>query len=49
MRVGVRVSDQLELSLTGYNLFDDHVEFINPSLPAREATRSFFVSLRWRR
>jgi iron complex outermembrane receptor protein len=48
MRVGFRLTDRLELSLAGYNLFDDHVEFINPSLPARESRRSFFVSLRWR-
>lgn len=48
MRLGFQLTDHLELSAAGYNLFDDHVEFINPSLPARESRRSLFVSLRWR-
>ena len=48
-RLGFRLTDQIQLSLAGYNLFDDHVEFINPSLPPRESARSFSVSLRWRR
>jgi iron complex outermembrane receptor protein len=47
-RLGYRVSDHLELSIAGYNLVDDHVEFINPSLPALESRRSFFISARWR-
>lgn len=47
-RIGYRLTDRLELSLSGTNLFDDHVEFINPSLPARESVRSFFLSARWR-
>lgn len=47
-RIGYRLTDRLELSLSGTNLFDDHVEFINPSLPARESARSFFLSARWR-
>lgn len=48
-RLGYRLTDNLELSVVGYNLADDgHVEFINPSLPARETSRSFFVSARWR-
>lgn len=48
-RLGFRVNDHLEFSLTGYNLFDEnHVEFRNPSLPARENPRSFFLSARWR-
>jgi iron complex outermembrane receptor protein len=47
-RLGYRVNDHLELAIAGYNLTDEHVEFINPSLPPREASRSFFVSARWR-
>lgn len=49
MRLGYRLSDHFEISLAGYNLFDDeHVEFINPSLPAQQTSRSFFLSARWR-
>jgi iron complex outermembrane receptor protein len=48
-RIAYRLTDHLELSVTGYNLLDDsHVEFINPSLPPRESTQSFFFSARWR-
>lgn len=48
-RIGYRLTDQLELSITGYNLSDEeHVEFINPSLPARASSRSYFISARWR-
>ncbi|MBL8547901.1 MAG: TonB-dependent receptor [Hyphomonadaceae bacterium] len=48
-RIGYRVTDRLELSIAGYNLLDEgHVEFINPSLPPRETSRSFFISARWR-
>lgn len=48
-RVGYRLTEHWELAITAYNLTDDgHVEFINPSLPAREFSRSFFVSARWR-
>lgn len=48
-RLGYRLTDHLELSVAAYNLLDDeHVEFINPSLPARENPRSFFISARWR-
>lgn len=49
MRLGYQLSDHFELSLAGYNLFDDeHVEFINPGLPAQESPRSFFLTARWR-
>jgi iron complex outermembrane receptor protein len=49
IRIGYRVTDHFEISLAGYNLFDDeHVEFINPSLPAQSSPRSFFLSARWR-
>ena len=48
-RLGYRVSDHLELSLSGSNLFDDeHVEFINPSLPVRPVSRTVSLGLRWR-
>lgn len=48
-RVGFRVNDHVEISLTGYNLLDDgRTEFINPSLPPIEVSRSLFVSARWR-
>lgn len=49
LRLGYQVTDHLELSVAGYNLLDDeHVEFVNPSLPARSTSRSFFFSARWR-
>ncbi|MET0544814.1 MAG: TonB-dependent receptor [Caulobacterales bacterium] len=48
LRLGYRVTDELELSVTGYNLFDKHAEFINPSLPVAEFSRSVFFSARWR-
>ncbi|GAM97837.1 tonB-dependent receptor [alpha proteobacterium U9-1i] len=48
-RVGYQLTDDVELSIAGYNLTDDgHVEFINPSLPPSSSPRSFFVSARWR-
>ncbi len=47
-RLGYRLSDQLELSVSGYNLDGKHLEFINPSLPPRPSSRSFFLSARWR-
>jgi iron complex outermembrane receptor protein len=47
-RIGYRVNDHLELSITGYNLLDDHVEFINPALPPQEVSSSVFISARWR-
>jgi iron complex outermembrane receptor protein len=48
-RIGFRLTDHLELSVAGYNLADDgHVEFVNPALPPREVSRSFFISARWR-
>src|SRR5262249_39952099 len=49
MRLGYQLNEHLEISLAGYNLFDDeHVEFINPSLPAQSSPRSFLLSARWR-
>ncbi|MFT3728886.1 MAG: TonB-dependent receptor [Terricaulis sp.] len=49
MRLGYQVTEHFEISLAGYNLFDDeHVEFINPSLPAQQSPRSFFLTARWR-
>jgi iron complex outermembrane recepter protein len=48
-RVGFRITDDFELSIAGYNLLDDgRVEFINPSLPPFETSRSLFISARWR-
>ena len=47
-RIGYRVNDHLELSVAGYNLLDDHVEFINPALPVQESSPSVFISARWR-
>jgi|CXWL01.1.fsa_nt_gi iron complex outermembrane receptor protein len=48
-RVGYQLTDELEISLAGYNLSDDeHTEFINPSLPVSTSARSFFLSARWR-
>lgn len=49
VRIGFRVTDDFELSIAGYNLLDDgRAEFINPSLPPIEVSRSVFVSARWR-
>jgi iron complex outermembrane receptor protein len=48
-RVGFRVTENFELSVTGYNLLDEgRVEFINPSVPPIEISRSLFISARWR-
>lgn len=48
-RIGWRVSDNLELSLAGFNLFDDrHVESDDAGR-RREIGRSAFVRLSWRR
>ena len=48
-RLGFRLTEHLELSAAGYNLLDEgHLEFVNPSLQARESPRSFFISARWR-
>jgi iron complex outermembrane recepter protein len=49
-RIGLRVTDHLELSIAGYNLLDEdgRAEFINPSLPPIEVSRSLFISARWR-
>jgi len=47
-RLGYRVNEHLELSIAGYNLLDEHVEFINPALPPHEVSPSVFVSARWR-
>lgn len=48
-RLGYRLNDHFEISVTGYNLADDgRVEFINPSLPPIEMSRSVFISARWR-
>lgn len=48
-RLGYRLTDNVEVSLTGYNLTgESHVEFINPALPANSYSRSFFLSARWR-
>jgi len=49
MRLGYQLTDHFEISLAGYNLLDDeHVEFIDPSLPAQTSPRSFFLAARWR-
>jgi iron complex outermembrane receptor protein len=48
-RLGFRLTDNIDLSVAGYNLLDDgRSEFINPSLPPIEVSRSVFVSARWR-
>jgi iron complex outermembrane recepter protein len=49
-RIGLRVTDNFEISIAGYNLLDDdgRTEFINPSLPPIEVSRSLFISARWR-
>ncbi|MEJ0061292.1 MAG: TonB-dependent receptor [Terricaulis sp.] len=48
-RVGWRLTDEIELSFSGYNLFDDsHPEFRNSSTPLRQMPRSFFLTTRWR-
>jgi iron complex outermembrane receptor protein len=49
-RIGFRLTNRLELSIAGYNLLDGdgRAEFINPSLPPIETSRSFFISARWR-
>jgi iron complex outermembrane receptor protein len=49
-RVGLRLTDNFELSIAGYNLLDEdgRSEFINPSLPPIEVSRSLFISARWR-
>jgi iron complex outermembrane receptor protein len=48
MRLSYQVNREWELSAGGYNLFNDHVEFINPSIPARESEQSFVIAARWR-
>lgn len=48
-RIGWRVNDQLELSLAGFNLFDDrHVESVDAGR-RREIGRSAMLRLSWRR
>jgi iron complex outermembrane receptor protein len=48
-RINYKLTDNVDLSLSGTNLTDNaHVEFINPSLPASSAPRSFSISARWR-
>ncbi len=48
-RINYRLTDNVDIALSGYNLTDDaHVEFINPSLPANSVSRSFAISARWR-
>jgi iron complex outermembrane receptor protein len=49
-RIGLRVTDHLEVSIAGYNLLDGEgrPEFINPSLPPIEVERSLFITARWR-
>ena len=47
-RLGWRVSEQVELALVGENLLNDqHLEFVNGSLPRREIPRTVRASLRW--
>ena len=45
-RLGWRASRQLELSLTGSNLLDDHVEFGGPTVRAVFG-RSYFAKATW--
>jgi iron complex outermembrane receptor protein len=48
-RVNYRLTESVDISVSGYNLTDDaHVEFVNPSLPANSVSRSFSISARWR-
>ncbi|WP_310539486.1 TonB-dependent receptor domain-containing protein [Phenylobacterium sp.] len=47
-RLAWRVTDQVELAVIGDNLLNDqHLEFVNGSLPRRETPRSVRASLRW--
>jgi iron complex outermembrane receptor protein len=49
-RLGYRLTEHLEIAVAGYNLLDDdgRTEFVNPSVPPIEISRSVFVSARWR-
>ena len=48
-RINYRLTENVDIALAGYNLTDnEHVEFINPSLPANAVSRSFAISARWR-
>jgi iron complex outermembrane receptor protein len=47
-RVAWQVRDQLSLSITGLNLLhDQHLEFVNPSLPRSEVPRSVTLAAHW--
>ncbi|MDP2010452.1 MAG: TonB-dependent receptor [Phenylobacterium sp.] len=47
-RLAWRVTDQVELAVIGDNLLNDqHLEFVNGSVPRREIPRSVRASLRW--
>ena len=47
-RLAWRVTDQVELAVTGDNLLNNqHLEFVNGSVPRREIPRSVRASLRW--
>jgi iron complex outermembrane receptor protein len=48
-RLGLRLTDALALSVSGYNLADKrHLEFAGTSAPRTYIPRSFYVSTRWR-
>lgn len=48
-RLAWRMTDDVEIALSGYNLFDEtHAEFTNTSVGTRESPRSVLLSASWR-
>ena len=47
-RLGWRVTDSLELSITGFNLFDDRHPETGDKATRREVRRSIYAGARWR-
>jgi iron complex outermembrane receptor protein len=48
-RLAWRITENAEIALSGYNLFDDaHPEFANPAIGAREIPRAVLLSTSWR-
>jgi len=46
-RLSYSITPEVEVAVVGQNLFHDrHIEFINPSVAAREIPRSFYIQLR---
>ena len=47
-RLGLRLNKDIEFSIVGSNLFEDHhAEFLNPSIAARQIPRSVSAGINW--